>query len=125
VLEYVDENGSIKNSEPFDYVFVASGYQCAANQTLLAPLENILRYSHKRVSVDSTFKVRLSPNITSADCGIWLASGFEIERRHVFTHLATKTKEILNSVLDSASIKPCIQKQKGTGLDQAVEYARL
>jgi hypothetical protein len=125
VLEYVGRDGCIKNSELFDYIFVASGYEFSTNERLLAPLANILRYSQNKISINSGCKVRLSPNIVSEKCGIWLASGTDDDTGDVLAHLATKTSKILQSMLASTRPKVNIQKQEETGMSRTVEYARL
>ncbi|KAF2427253.1 hypothetical protein EJ08DRAFT_671716 [Tothia fuscella] len=109
---------SDETSKPFDFVFVASGYNRKLQERLLAPLAGLGDSRQGNVSVDGEYKVIFRRGSVVPSAGIWVLDAFDTASTDAFSYLAVRTNKVLKSLYHSQTLKNKRQSLRGDSFEE-------
>jgi L-ornithine N5-oxygenase len=96
---------NVEESGPFDFVFVASGYEKRHQQNLLEPLRTLCDSREGHFSVDEDYRAIFKRESVSRSTGVWVLDAFENGNNDAFAYLALRTQRVVSSLLESYKAK--------------------
>jgi lysine/ornithine N-monooxygenase len=124
VLQIRDLSTSITgSSQPFDFVFLASGYERGLQEDLIAPAKHLLDSRDGSISVDKDYKVMFRRGSMASDLGVWIMDAFAKGGDDTFPSVALRSGMVAKSLL--AVSQPTKQEQSVAEEHIATERAVL
>ncbi|QDS72570.1 hypothetical protein FKW77_000812 [Venturia effusa] len=98
VLKLLDK-AATGHSQPFDFVFLASGYERGLQEDLIAPAKHLLDSRDGTISVDNNYKVMFRRGSTASDSGVWIMDAFAKGGDDTFPSVALRSGMVAKSLL--------------------------
>jgi lysine/ornithine N-monooxygenase len=115
--------GGYSSSEPFDFVFAASGYERRIYQGLIEPARDLLDDLDGQMTVDKGYRINFKRKEVACDTGIWVIDGLEKATDDAFRYMGLRTERILQSLLTEC--EKCKQLHKASAEQSVVEVSVL
>lgn len=98
VLNLLDQS-TTGHSHPFDFVFMASGYERGLQEDLIAPAKHLLDSRDGTISVDKDYKVMFRRGSMASDLGVWIMDAFAKGGDDTFPSVALRSGMVAKSLL--------------------------
>lgn len=87
------------SSEPFDFIFAASGRLRNLHERLTGPLKEYSDDREGKISVNADYRVNLDKNRIDQTAGVWILDGFENGADDAFPFMALRAERIITSIM--------------------------
>ncbi|KAE9972936.1 hypothetical protein BLS_003816 [Venturia inaequalis] len=111
VLKLLDK-AATGHSQPFDFVFLASGYERGLQEDLVAPAKHLLDSRDGTISVDKDYKVMFRRGSMASELGVWIMDAFSKGGDDTFPSVALRSGMVAKSLLIAS--QPPKQERKVT-----------
>lgn len=98
VLKLLDK-AAVGHSQPFDFVFLASGYERGLQEDLIAPAKHLLDSRDGTISVDKDYKVIFRRGSMASELGVWIMDAFAKGGDDTFPSVALRSGMVAKSLL--------------------------